>query len=76
MQPIQDDTKRALATTMEQKPAGMMSFLQTGLDELGKEANHTIDFLFGRKGPGSSMITRDLSEYEKKLIASSEDTVV
>lgn len=72
-----EDTKKALANTIDRKPtSGMVTFLQTGLDELGKEVNHTIDVLFGRKGPGSSMITGDLAEYEKKLITLSEDTVV
>lgn len=71
-----DNTKQALSNAMNKKQNTMVDFFQSGITELGKEANHTIDMLFGKKWPKSSMITADLSAYENKLILLSQDTLL
>jgi len=76
MEPIQESTKQALSNAMNKSQNTMIDFFHSGITQLGKEANHTIDLLFGKKWPKSSMITRDMSQFESKLITLSEDTIL
>lgn len=68
--PVHTDTSKVLQSTIPK--INIASFVQWGIQWLSAEVNA----LMWSKWPKASMISSDLSEYQKQLIIRSQDTVL